>query len=113
MSRKAWSARSTAIPAPDPAWTGDDPDPATSNAPYRIYNIGNSQPVELVRFIEVLEEHLGKTAVKNMLPIQPGDVPATFADTSELEAATGFRPSTSIEVGLGRFVAWYRDFYGV
>lgn len=100
------------VPAPHPEWTGDDPDPATSNAPYRIYNIGNSQPVELSHFIEVLEGHLGKTAVKNLLPIQPGDVPATFADISELEAATGFRPATSIEEGLGHFVAWYRDYYG-
>jgi UDP-glucuronate 4-epimerase len=101
------------VPTPDPDWNGDDPDPATSKAPYRIYNIGNSQPVELIRFIEVLEALLGQRAIKNMLPIQPGDVLATFADTSELEAATGFRPSTPIEVGLGRFVAWYRDYYGV
>jgi UDP-glucuronate 4-epimerase len=101
------------VPAPNHHWSGDDPDPATSNAPYRIYNIGNSQPVELTHFIEVLEGLLGRSAIKNLLPIQPGDVPATFADTSELEAATGFRPTTSIEVGLGQFVAWYRDFYGV
>jgi UDP-glucuronate 4-epimerase len=101
------------VPEPNPAWSGDNPDPATSNAPYRIYNIGNSQPVELTHFIEVLEGLLGKTAIKNLLPIQPGDVPATFADTSELEAATGFRPKTSIEEGLGQFVAWYRTFYGV
>jgi len=101
------------IPSPNPTWSGDDPDPATSNAPYRIYNIGNSQPVELARFIEILEEHLGKSAIKNLLPIQPGDVPATFADTTDLEAATGFRPSTPIEEGLRRFVAWYREFHGV
>ncbi|MCC6792489.1 MAG: NAD-dependent epimerase [Thermomicrobiales bacterium] len=100
-------------PSPDAAWSGDAPDPATSSAPYRIYNIGNSQPVQLGHFIAVLERHLGATAVKNMLPIQPGDVPATYADTGDLEAATGFRPSTSIEDGLGRFVAWYREFYGV
>ncbi len=101
------------VPEPEPDWDGDDPDPATSSAPYRIYNIGNSQPIELIHFIEVLETHLGTTAIKNLLPMQPGDVPATFADTSELEAATGFRPSTPIEVGVGRFVAWYRDYYGV
>jgi UDP-glucuronate 4-epimerase len=100
-------------PVPSEAWSGDDPDPATSSAPYRIYNIGNSQPVELAHFIEVLQGHLGKIAVKNLLPMQPGDVPATSADTSDLEAATGFRPATSIEDGLGRFVAWYREYYVV
>jgi UDP-glucuronate 4-epimerase len=100
------------VPAPDPGWSGDAPDAATSNAPYRIYNIGNSQPVALDRFIEVLEACLGKTAIKRYLPLQPGDVPATFADTADLEAATGFRPATSIEEGLAKFVAWYRDYYG-
>jgi UDP-glucuronate 4-epimerase len=101
------------VPGPNLTWSSDDPDPATSSAPYRIFNIGNSQPVELGRFIEILEGHLGKQAIKNFLPLQPGDIPATFADTSELEAATGFRPSTPIEEGLGHFVAWYRDYYGV
>jgi UDP-glucuronate 4-epimerase len=101
------------IPQPDPAWSGDDPNPATSSAPYRIYNIGNSQPVELLRFIAILEELLGKPAVTRLLPMQPGDVPATYADTRALEAAIGFRPSTPIEEGLARFVAWYRAFYDV
>jgi len=101
------------IAVPAPAWSSDAPDPATSNAPYRIYNIGNNQPVELLRFIEILEQEIGRTAVKNLLPIQPGDVLSTFADTSDLEQATGFRPSTSIETGLARFVAWYRDYYKV
>ena len=100
------------IVAPDPGWNSNRPDPASSNAPYRIYNIGNNEPVELLRFIEVLESCLGKAAIKQLLPIQPGDVPATYADTSELEAATGFRPSTSIEDGVARFVDWYRDYYG-
>ncbi|MEZ0327133.1 MAG: NAD-dependent epimerase [Fimbriimonas sp.] len=79
--------------------------------PYAVYNIGNSEPVELMRFIEIMEQAWGRTAVKEMLPMQPGDVPATYADTSALEAATGFKPSTSLEEGIGKFVAWYRDFY--
>jgi UDP-glucuronate 4-epimerase len=99
------------IPEPDPAWDAEHPDAATSSAPYRIYNIGNSDPVELDRFVEVLEACLGVTAIKQYLPMQPGDVPATFADTSALEAATGFRPRTSIEDGLTKFAAWYRDYY--
>ncbi|MGI8477975.1 MAG: NAD-dependent epimerase [Thermomicrobiales bacterium] len=98
---------------PDPAYDPGAPNPATSSAPYRIYNIGNSDPVELGRFIATLETCISKAAVKRLLPMQPGDVPATSADTSALEAATGFRPHTSIEDGLARFVAWYRGFYGV
>lgn len=101
------------IPTPARDWDGDDPDPATSTAPYRIYNIGNSDPVELLAFVETLERCLKIPARKNLLPMQPGDVPATFADTGDLAAATGFRPSTSIEVGLTRFVDWYRSYYGV
>ncbi len=97
----------------DPEWNTDHPDPATSNAPYRIYNIGNNQPVELLRFIEILEQEIGRPAIRNLLPMQPGDVLSTFADTSDLENATGFRPSTSIETGLARFIAWYRDYYKV
>ena len=100
------------IPAPNPDWSSDDPDPATSNAPYRIYNIGNSEPVELDRFISVLEELLGKPAIRNDLPMQPGDVLSTSADTSDLEAAINYRPGTSIEDGLAKFVDWYRDYYG-
>jgi len=100
-------------PRPDPRWQGDIPDPGTSYAPYRIYNIGNNDPVELMRFIEVLEECLGKKAVKNLLPFQPGDVPATCADVDDLMHDVGFRPATSIEEGIGKFIAWYRDFYRV
>jgi UDP-glucuronate 4-epimerase len=101
------------IATPDPNWSSDAPNPSTSTCPYRIYNIGNNQPVELSRFIEVIEEAIGKQAEKNMLPMQPGDVPATYADIDQLEAAVGFRPSTSIEHGVRRFVQWYRDYYQV
>lgn len=100
-------------PAPDPAWSGDSPDPATSYAPYRVYNIGNNQPVELLNFIEVLEDALGMKAAKNLLPIQPGDVPATYADVDDLMRDVGFRPATPIDVGIRRFVEWYREYYGV
>ena len=99
------------IPEPNPEWDSDCPDPATSNAPFRIYNVGNSEPVELNHFIAVLETLLGKTAIRENLPLQPGDVLSTSADTSDLEAATGFRPQTSIEDGLAQFVAWYREYY--
>jgi UDP-glucuronate 4-epimerase len=101
------------VPTGDPAWDGDAPDPGTSHAPYRIYNIGNHQPVELMHMIEVLEDALGATAIKNMMDIQPGDVPATFADVAALERDVGFRPSVGIEEGVPRFVAWYRSYYGV
>ena len=101
------------VPRGNAAWSGDSPDPGTSYAPYKIYNIGNNSPVELLRFIEVLEGALGKTAEKNLLPIQAGDVPATYADVDDLIADVGFKPATSIEEGIGRFVAWYRSFYGV
>jgi UDP-glucuronate 4-epimerase len=100
-----------AVPTPNSAWSGDHPDPATSYAPYRIYNIGNNNPVELMRFIEVLEECLGRKAEKNFLPIQAGDVPATSADVDDLMRDVGFKPATSIEEGIGRFVEWYREFY--
>jgi UDP-glucuronate 4-epimerase len=98
---------------PDPEWRGDAPKPNTSFAPWRVYNIGNHDPVELMRFIEVLEEKLGKKAEKNFLPMQPGDVPATYADVADLSADTGFAPSTPIETGIARFVEWYRAYYGV
>ena len=101
------------IPEPDPAWSGDAPDSATSYAPYRLYNIGNNQPVELLRFIEVLEEVLGKKAVKNMLPMQAGDVPATYADIGDLMRDVGFKPSMPIEEGLKKFVEWYRQYHKV
>jgi UDP-glucuronate 4-epimerase len=100
------------IPAPNPIWSGAHPDPATSSAPYRIYNIGNHNPVELMHFIGVLEKALGREAKKNFLPMQPGDVPATFADVDDLVADVGFAPATPIEEGVARFVKWYRDYYG-
>ena len=98
--------------APDPTWSGETPDAATSLAPYRLYNIGNNAPVELSRVIELLEQRLGVTAERHYLPMQPGDVPATYADIDSLAAAVGYRPKTSIEEGIARFVDWYRDFYG-
>lgn len=98
---------------PNPTWTGERPDPGTSSAPARIYNIGNHQPVQLLRFIEVLEQALGKKAEKKLMPIQPGDVPATYADINDLTRDVGFTPSTPIEVGIPRFVEWYRDFYKI
>jgi UDP-glucuronate 4-epimerase len=100
------------VPGPDPDWSGERPDPGTSSAPYRIYNIGNNRPVELLRFVAVLEEALGKAAEKEFLPMQPGDVPATFADVEDLARDAGYRPRTPIEVGIREFVAWYRDYYG-
>ncbi len=99
------------VPEPDPNWS--DSDPGSSHAPYKLYNIGNNQPVELLRFIEVLEACLGMKAQKHMLPMQPGDVPITYADIEDLEKAVGFRPSTPIEVGVERFVAWYRNYFQV
>jgi len=101
------------VPQGNPAWSGASPDPGTSYAPYRIYNIGNNSPVELLHFIEVLEKALGREAVKRFLPIQPGDVPATFADVDDLMADVGFKPETSIEDGIASFVQWYRGYYGV
>ncbi len=94
-------------------WDGADPDPGTSAAPYRLYNIGNHNPVELMYLIETIEKALGRTAQKNMLPMQMGDVPATYADVADLTRDTGFTPATPIEVGVGRFVEWYRKYYGV
>lgn len=99
------------VPEPNPEWSGDHPDPATSLAPYRVYNIGNNNPVELERFIEVLEETLGRKAEKKLLPLQPGDVPRTYADIDDLTRDTGFRPATPLEVGIPRFVEWYREYY--
>ena len=99
------------VPAGDPAFDPLNPSPATSAAPYRVYNIGNHQPVELAHYIEVLEAKLGRKAEKILLPLQPGDVPDTFADVEELRRDTGYSPSTPIETGIGRFVDWYRAFY--
>jgi UDP-glucuronate 4-epimerase len=101
------------IPGPDPEWSGDKPDPSTSYAPYKLYNIGNNNPVELLHFIEILEDCLGKKAEKNLLPIQPGDVPATYADVDDLMRDVGFKPSTSIEEGIKEFVEWYKGYYKV
>ncbi len=101
------------IPTPDPDWSGDDPDPGTSNAPWRVFNIGNNNPVKLTRYIEVLEDCLGRKAEKNLLPLQPGDVPDTYADVKDLVAWVGYKPETTVEEGIARFVAWYRDYYGV
>jgi UDP-glucuronate 4-epimerase len=99
------------IPQPNPDLVEDIPDPAISKAPYRIYNIGNNQPIELMYFIEVLEKCLGIKAQKNILPMQPGDVPRTYADVADLVRDVGFKPDTSIEVGVERFVDWYRSYY--
>ena len=101
------------VPAPDPDWNSNDPDPGSSSAPYRLYNIGNNEPVELMYFIECIEKAVGKTAEKNFLPLQPGDVPATYADVDALTQAVGFKPATGIEDGVAKFVAWYRDYYGI
>src|SRR5215472_4385265 len=100
------------IAQPNPQWDSDAPDPASSSAPYRIYNIGNSAPVPLMRYIEVLEECLGRKATKNFLPLQLGDVPETFADISDLERDVGYRPATPVEVGVRRFVDWFTHYYG-
>mgnify|MGYP000279981530 CR=1 FL=1 len=101
------------VPKPNPAWSGFTPDPSSSFAPYRVFNIGNNQPVELIRFIEVIEEKIGKKAVKNYMDIQDGDVPETYADVEDLIREVDFKPSTPIEVGVGKFVDWYRDYYNV
>lgn len=101
------------LAAPNADWSGAQPDPASSSAPYRLYNIGNNNPVPLLRLIEVLENALGKKAQKNMLPIQDGDVPATYANVDDLARDVGFTPATSIEDGVARFVEWYRDYYRV
>ena len=98
---------------PNPDWTGAAPDPGTGGGPYRVYNIGNNEPVELMHLIETLEECLGRPVVKNMLPLQPGDVPATYANIDDLIRDIGFKPATPIEVGVERFVKWYRDYHQV
>lgn len=100
-------------PAGNPAWSGENPDPATSFAPYKLYNIGNNNPVELLHFIEVLESKLGKKAVKNFLPIQDGDVPEAHADVDDLIRDVGFKPSTSVEEGIGNFIDWYKQYYRI
>jgi UDP-glucuronate 4-epimerase len=101
------------VAEPNPLWTGDNPDSASSKAPYRLYNIGNNDPVELLYYIEVLEQCLGKKAQMNLLPLQPGDVPDTYADVEDLIRDTGYKPDTPVSVGVARFVDWYRGYYGV
>jgi len=101
------------LPQPNPGWSGDSPDPATSYCPWRVYNIGNNHKEKLLRYIEVLEECLGRKAKKNFLPLQPGDVPATYANVDDLVREIGFKPATTIEEGIKRFVEWYRGYYGV
>ncbi len=101
------------VAAPDAEWSGDNAKCSTSSAPYKVYNIGNNKPVELMHFIEVIEDCLGMKAEKNMMPIQAGDVPATFADVDDLIRDVGFKPDTPIETGIARFIEWYRDYYKV
>lgn len=101
------------IPTPDPEWSSDRPNPNSSMAPFRLYNVGNQHPVELLEVIALLEETLGKKAIRKLLPLQPGDVPATFADAADLEHATGVTPGTPIREGIAKFVEWYRSFYRV
>ena len=100
------------LPQANPHWSGAAPDPGTSSAPYKIYNIGNNNPVELIKFIEVIEAALGKRAQKEFMDLQPGDVVATYADVDDLMQDVGFKPTTPIEVGVERFVEWFKDFYG-
>jgi UDP-glucuronate 4-epimerase len=101
------------VAAPDPTWDGADPDPARSYAPYRVFNIGNNRPVPLLECIGILEDCLGRKATLDLLPMQPGDVLSTMADVSDLEDAVGFRPKTELRDGVSRFVAWYKDYYGI
>ena len=101
------------VAQPNPQWNGDDPDTATSYAPYRLYNIGNNSPVKLLDFIEAIEESLGKNAEKNFMPLQDGDVPATYADVDDLMQAVDFKPATELRVGVQNFVDWYKQYYRV
>jgi UDP-glucuronate 4-epimerase len=98
---------------PDPDWSGRQPSPASSKAPWRVYNIGSNNPVMLEKYVEILEKALGREAIKNLLPIQPGDLPDTYADVSGLEEEFDFKPATPVEEGVKNFVAWYRDYYQV
>jgi len=100
-------------PQGNPQWSGDRPDPATSAAPWKIYNIGNNSPEQLMHVVSLLEREFGRTAIKEMLPMQPGDVPATYADVEDLARDIGFRPATTIEDGIARFAKWYRDYHGL
>jgi UDP-glucuronate 4-epimerase len=100
------------IARPNPTWDASHPDPASSNAPYRIFNIGNISPVKLGEYIAAIEDALGKKAIRELLPLKPGDVPDTFADVSELVKQVGYNPATPVKEGVAKFVAWYREFYG-
>ena len=100
-------------PAGNPNWSGEAPDPGTSKAPFKVYNIGNQNPVQLMDFIEAIEKKLGKVAEKNMMPIQPGDVEATYADVSDLVENLGYKPDTSIQEGINQFIDWYVDYFKV
>ena len=102
---------SDCIATPNPDWDSSDPDPASSNAPFRIFNIGNNSPVKLTEYIAAIEDAVGKKAIKELLPLQPGDVPDTYADVSELVDRVGYKPSTPVSEGVARFVAWYREFF--
>jgi UDP-glucuronate 4-epimerase len=99
------------VAQPDGHWNSAQPDPGTSNSPYRVYNIGNNRPVELLEMISLVEECLGRRATKNFLPMQPGDVPETYADVDDLVRDTGFRPATPLKEGIAMFVDWYRAYY--
>jgi UDP-glucuronate 4-epimerase len=101
------------IPESNKEWSGDSPDPATSYCPYRVYNIGNNNKEKLLRYIEVLEECLGKKAEKNFMDMQPGDVPATYANVDDLVADFDYKPATTLEYGIGKFVDWYKEYYNV
>ncbi|MBR9982256.1 MAG: NAD-dependent epimerase [Desulfatitalea sp.] len=101
------------VPVPNPQWSGDSPDPGTSYTPYKIYNIGNNNPVQLTDFITAIENALGKPAQKQYLPLQPGDVPATYADIDSLTAAVGFKPQTPLAQGIARFIEWYKTYYNI
>jgi UDP-glucuronate 4-epimerase len=98
--------------APDPSWSGERPDPSRSAAPWRIYNIGNNQPTDVPQVVSLIERVLGRTAQREMLPMQPGDVPETYADVDDLMRDVGFRPATPIAEGIARFIAWYREYHG-
>lgn len=100
-------------PSGDPNYSGDTPDPGSSSAPWRVYNIGNNNPVELLDVVRILEEKLGKKAIRELVPMQPGDVPATFANVDDLMRDVGFKPATPIDVGIGRFIDWYRSYHGL
>jgi UDP-glucuronate 4-epimerase len=101
------------VPAGNLKWSGEAPDPGSSSAPWRVYNIGNNNPTELLEVVRLIEDAIGKKAKRELLPMQPGDVPATYADIEDLGREVGFKPVTTIKDGIGRFVAWYRAYHGI